>query len=496
MDHTTTPQTIVSEEREPPLDALESNDETYGSFWLGSSEFIVAAAHVREVVPFPSCYIGIPLTPDYVLGAFDLRGRVVPIVCMATLLGLEPPSREEGTARVAIIGCGNELIGAVFSRTGNVLRVAPQELQRVHHAPGEKNPVVSALLSLDEGARILQVLSAELIACIESVPRGDGADEYAEELEVPKERFVAVAVGDMHVALRGSSVIEIQECLEIREGSAFFQHSAGLVSLRGELLPVLRLDDALGCATGTPPDRQRLVFAQDEKVVAALMVDAVLDVFEVEESAIRTVAFLGRLPTGGICDQVVTRGPEDHLIVLEIPALFERVELDESLLENKDALARLRPQAVPETQESDELSYLVFTLGAQRFGLPISCIREIHEFPDSFLRPPGHDSRFVGMMHLRGSIVSLIDLRSRYEVEGLTPLEETKVLIVDSASSVGFLVDGLDGIVHTSAQARLEIPKLGSPEEQPSYSEHVEYVLSSDDGAVLALNPDRLFSAA
>jgi purine-binding chemotaxis protein CheW len=51
--------------------------------------FAVAVDEVREVVPKPSV-TPLPLSPDTVLGLFNVRGEVVPLLDTPALLGLEP----------------------------------------------------------------------------------------------------------------------------------------------------------------------------------------------------------------------------------------------------------------------------------------------------------------------------------------------------------------------------------------------------------------------
>ncbi|MEM9068947.1 MAG: chemotaxis protein CheW [Myxococcota bacterium] len=473
----------------------DEREATYGSFGIGESEFILPASDVREVVPFPDRWIGIPLAPNYLIGMFDLRGEVVPMVCVGTLLGLPTPPRELGTARVAIVDCGDEQIGAVFCRTGDVVRVQQADLQPIHHAPGEKNPVVNALLSLDGGARILQCLSAELIAQVESIPRANRAAEFEEENESPKLRFVAVQVGELQLALEGSSVIEIQERMEVQPSTAYFDHSAGLVDLRGELIPVLHLDAALGHASTAEQTAQRLVFVHDERTMCALLVDAVLDVFEVEETAVQQMPMLGRLTTGAVCDSVVSRGPDANFIVLDTAALFRTVHLDGAIMENRGALERLSSSTEQTHQELHEQSFLVFSLGSEHFGLPLSSIREIQNFPEEYIRPPGGDDRFVGMMNLRGTILSLVDLRSHYQLESDSELEATKVLIVEAGDTIGFLVDGLVGIVHTDDESRLELPTLART-AATTFHDHADCIVKHGEDSIVALNPMRLVAAA
>lgn len=480
--------------------------ETYGSFWINQTEFALPAAHVRDVVSFPSKVAQVPLAAPYVVGVFDLRGEVVPIVCLATLLGVEPPNYEAEEARVAIVDCGNDQIGAIFSRTGEVLRVTNDQVRPLHHNESEVNPVVGSVLTLEEGQRIVQVLSAELVAQLEKIPRGEAGQNggFIEE-EINTQRFVLVSVGSMRLALDGDCVIEIQKRLTIQQTIAYFDHCVGAVNLRGQVVPVLDLASALGIEAIGDTDKQRMVFVHDDETVCALLVDGVLDVFEVRDGERQEVPMLRRSSTDGLCCDVVSRvidrhGPSasvEYVVVLDVPALCGRIGSSRPASEQTGAIGALRPSGEMDAASSDELSFLVFGLASESLALPLASVREIQEFPtERVMRAPGEDERFVGLMPLRGSIVSLIDLRARYEMQGGAPLPATKVLVLDSETSIGLVVDRLDGIVHTDASARLETRSwmLPKPEERKPFHEDLDCVLRLGERSLPALDPSRILS--
>ena len=54
--------------------------ELYGSFHLGQTELALPVAALQEVVNYPAAVTSVPLAPSHLLGLFNLRGTLIPIV--------------------------------------------------------------------------------------------------------------------------------------------------------------------------------------------------------------------------------------------------------------------------------------------------------------------------------------------------------------------------------------------------------------------------------
>ena len=134
---------------------------TFGTFLIGEDEFAFPASHIQEVVPFPAKVTPVPLSPDYVLGIFNLRGQLVPVMDMAALLGVTSLEPLE-SRKVAVIDCGVCLVGALFDRPGAVHRIDPDEqLSKVRPREGD-HVVVEGVLRFDGTDRLVQQLSPTL----------------------------------------------------------------------------------------------------------------------------------------------------------------------------------------------------------------------------------------------------------------------------------------------------------------------------------------------
>ena len=112
------------------------------------------------------------------------------------------------------------------------------------------------------------------------------------------------------------------------------------------------------------------------------------------------------------------------------------------------------------------LQYLTFSLGDEVFAMDIRCVREIIQHSNMTMVPlmPA----FVrGVINLRGSVVPVIDLQSRFGRARAQVGKKTCIIIFDAVNAeekveLGLLVDAVSEVIDI-AQAHVEpAPQFGS----------------------------------
>jgi purine-binding chemotaxis protein CheW len=89
----------------------------------------------------------------------------------------------------------------------------------------------------------------------------------------------------------------------------------------------------------------------------------------------------------------------------------------------------------------DTVELLTFTLGEERYAIEIGDIAEIVAAQDA-TRVPNTDASVVGVISVRGSIVTLIDVRSRLKQPPRDPSKDSRIIIVRRGTGlIGFEVD-------------------------------------------------------
>jgi purine-binding chemotaxis protein CheW len=143
-------------------------------------------------------------------------------------------------------------------------------------------------------------------------------------------------------------------------------------------------------------------------------------------------------------------------------------------------------------QRADELGkrteYLAFTLGSEAFAVPIGNIVEILK-PLPITEVPRANPEVVGVMSVRGRLVTVVDLKRRFHVARTFTMDrKSRILLVDAGGELlGLLVDQVLQ-VYRFAEADIESPDvLGA--EQPAHVVGLGHLTSGEVVLLLDLAP-------
>jgi purine-binding chemotaxis protein CheW len=109
---------------------------------------------------------------------------------------------------------------------------------------------------------------------------------------------------------------------------------------------------------------------------------------------------------------------------------------------------------------------LTFTLGEETYGVDILRVQEIRGW-SPVTRIPQSPLHVLGVLNLRGSIVPIVDLRMRFNLQRAeyTPLTVIIVLSVESAAGrrdFGVVVDGVSDVMDVANSDIKPAPELGT----------------------------------
>ena len=135
---------------------------------------------------------------------------------------------------------------------------------------------------------------------------------------------------------------------------------------------------------------------------------------------------------------------------------------------------------------------LTFTLGEETYGVDILRVQEIRGY-STVTRIPQAPAHVLGVLNLRGSIVPIVDMRMRFNLDRAeyTPLTVIIVLSVESAAGrrdIGVVVDGVSDVIDVASADIKPAPELGA---QVS-TEFIEGLAAVSGRMVMLLDIDRL----
>lgn len=111
---------------------------------------------------------------------------------------------------------------------------------------------------------------------------------------------------------------------------------------------------------------------------------------------------------------------------------------------------------------ADGSQFLTFLLDNEEYGLEILRVQEIKGY--SKITPlPNTPPEVKGVMNLRGAVVPIIDLRTRFGLSGAEYTRFTVIIVVTVGTKVaGLVVDAVSDVLNVGAKEIVPTPDLGA----------------------------------
>lgn len=95
-------------------------------FIIGDEEYAVPILAIQEIIkPFP--WTRVPQVPKYVIGVFNMRGAVIPLIDLRLKFGLSAKKHNEET-RFIVMRSGDDIAGFVIDRLTEALRIKKSDI--------------------------------------------------------------------------------------------------------------------------------------------------------------------------------------------------------------------------------------------------------------------------------------------------------------------------------------------------------------------------------
>ena len=124
-----------------------------------------------------------------------------------------------------------------------------------------------------------------------------------------------------------------------------------------------------------------------------------------------------------------------------------------------------RRSANDNVDTNDEvLQWVTFKLDSETYGINVMQVQEVLRYTE--IAPvPGAPLYVLGIINLRGNVVTVIDTRSRFGLEPSDVSDNTRIVIIESEKQViGILVDSVAEVVYLRASEIDIAPNVGNDE--------------------------------
>lgn len=135
-----------------------------------------------------------------------------------------------------------------------------------------------------------------------------------------------------------------------------------------------------------------------------------------------------------------------------------------------------------ENSNDEVLQWVTFQLEEETYGINVMQVREVLRYTE--IAPvPGAPDYVLGIINLRGNVVTVIDTRARFGLVQGEITDNTRIIVIESERQViGILVDSVAEVVYLRSSEIDTTPSVGTDES----AKFIQGV-SNRDGKLLIL---------
>lgn len=144
-----------------------------------------------------------------------------------------------------------------------------------------------------------------------------------------------------------------------------------------------------------------------------------------------------------------------------------------------------------ESGSDDEVFQRVtFQLENETYGINVMQVQEILRYSE-IAAVPGAPDYVLGIINLRGNVVTVIDTRSRFGLMPADITDNSRIVIIEAEKQViGILVDSVAEVVYLKKSEMEVAPHVGTEES----SQFIQGVTNRDDGLLILVDLNKLLS--
>lgn len=140
--------------------------------------------------------------------------------------------------------------------------------------------------------------------------------------------------------------------------------------------------------------------------------------------------------------------------------------------------------------EDPILQWVIFRLENESYGINVMQVQEVLRYTE--VAPvPGAPEYVLGIINLRGNVVTVIDTRLRFALDTAETTDQTRIVIIEAENQViGILVDAVAEVVYLRQSEIETTPNVGNEES----AKFIQGVCHKNDELLILVDLEKLMS--
>lgn len=136
------------------------------------------------------------------------------------------------------------------------------------------------------------------------------------------------------------------------------------------------------------------------------------------------------------------------------------------------------------------LRLITFELDKERYGVEVDQVREILRVSQYF-PVPGAADYVVGITNIRGSVVTIIDGRKRFNLEATEFSDSSRMIVIESEDEIAaVVVDSVSDVIDVPKSSVDANPKMNARDDSP----FISGVVTVENQLIIMLNVGRIIT--
>ncbi|WP_185231204.1 chemotaxis protein CheW [Teredinibacter franksiae] len=146
--------------------------------------------------------------------------------------------------------------------------------------------------------------------------------------------------------------------------------------------------------------------------------------------------------------------------------------------------------SINKSSEDPVLQWVTFKLAGETYGVNVMQVQEVLRYTE--IAPvPGAPSYVIGIINLRGNVVTVIDTRERFALPPGEVTDNTRIVIIEAdAHVVGILVDSVAEVVYLRQSEIETAPNVGNEES----AKFIQGVCHKNNELLILIELDKLLT--
>lgn len=450
----------------------------YACLSICNEDYGIKTQQVNSIISRPVIR-RVPKSPDFVAGVANIRGRIVPVLNPVERFGFlnsDSGGNNSSTinnqqSKLLLVEQDKILYGLLVDQVLSLEYLTEAMIEPVNPLMVKKDAAfirgmakhrerVIHLLYLETFINAGIEANAEDIDAYQSV-MGVELDSLKHRVTKKYHRFLSFTIGEEPYGVDISRLVTIIRAKKMKKVKKGPNYLAGIVQTAEALFPVIDMQKKLSLKETPYSDEARIVIIDSGTIPYGILVNAVNNIENLIDNEIKEAPAIIAGKDAAHIKGVGVFDEDERLLILldERNVLNEKEEGRLKDMEELKKSAKKRGKGGSKQKKTEDV-FVLFRVAGEEFAVPAGNVSEVVHYavPQKVPRAPD----FVrGIIPVRGELVSVIDIRKRFDLEKEKDASEDRILIIKQESAFyGIIADSVTKIIEVSPKDIIAPPEI------------------------------------